>query len=471
MTRRSLIDDGCRALRVALLVWAALPGRAAWSLDALDLPELIALDERMVAQIQAPDLGGSPDGTVLVVTGTNVAGGAAAVMAPVDGRPAVVIPNVASPRVASAPHDRRLACWQQGAPSPTGASQFVLSIFDPQLGVCVPLAGLAAFEAAPPVVWLADPDRILTLRQQREYTALVIYDPEAGKPAPLMATVAGLGTALRPGATPGSVIVGTVGLDGQPESYLIDVETGVASNGPEEETPVAPPREAREKTPGTSPTGKLVAVCRQDGLHVSAPDRQDARRLLPRGALGVHSYAAVSPPVWSPTEEHLAYTVRNAQGVAEVYVVTLGLEEIVGEIRYKADDTTPGLGATVWVCMELQRDADGRVIEPKWPTLKAQLEVTASPMDAEDGQIVRARSIGVAADTLKRLTGLDEPPAEMADQRNLRIGRAGAPPQTVLRSFTLPARHGLIAWSEGASTGEVLSVKVTRRALSLIGRD
>jgi hypothetical protein len=152
-----------------------------------------------------------------------------------------------------------------------------------------------------------------------------------------------------------------------------------------------------------------------------------------------------------------------------VRLVTLGLEEIVCEVFYAMADTPPAVGATVWVCMDLERDPNGRVIKPKWDTLKAQLEATSSPLEAPNGLLVRARSVGLAANALQRLTGVSDPPAEMADERNLRIGPAGTTPQTVLRSFTLPARTGLIAWSEGASTGQVFNVKVTRRALLLIG--
>jgi len=78
--------------------------------------------------------------------------------------------------------------------------------------------------------------------------------------------------------------------------------------------------------------------------------------------------------------------------------------------------------------------------------------------------------VGLGADVLQRLTGVTDPPAEMEDERNLRIGPAGTTPQTVLRSFTLPARNGLLAWSQDASVGRVLSVQVTRRALFLIGK-
>jgi hypothetical protein len=260
-----------------------------------------------------------------------------------------------------------------------------------------------------------------------------------------------------------------VGLDGTAEYYVVDVRTGVASNVPEGETAETLAHTATGAPPGTSPEGGLVAVCRQDGLFLSAPGRPESRQLLPRGGLGAHGYAAVAPPAWSPTEEHLAYSTRAEDGLADVRLVTVGMEEIVCDVSYPAGATPPALGATVWVCMELQLDANGRVVEPKWSTLKAQLEVTSSPLSNGEGQIVRARNVGLGEDVLKRLTGVSEPPAEMEDDRNLRIGRAGQTPQTVLRSFTLPARNGLLAWSQGASTGQVVTVRVTRRALFLIG--
>ena len=453
-------------LAVLLVLTAA---RGAWALNASDLPQLTALDERVVARLQGPELVWSPEGDYLLAAGYDAAREATAVVVPLDGRPVVPVPNLASPRLVCAPFGGRLACWQRGAPSPTGASQFLLSIFDPRLGACVPIAGIPPFDSAPPVVWLADPELIGTLRQQKEHTALVLYDPVAEKLAPLVVTMAGLGTVLRPSSAIGRVIVGTVEMDGTSEYTLIDTRTGVASNVPEGERAATLDGAAASAPPGTSPASGLIALCRQDGLFVSAPGQDEPRRLLPRGNLGAHGFAAVAPPVWSPTDEYIAYTTRADDGLAEVRLVTLGLEEIVCELFYPMADTPPALGATVWVCMGLQLDASGRVVEPKWSTLKAQLEVTSSPLKAPNGLLVRARSVGLGEEVLKRLTGLSDPPAELEDDRNLRIGPAGTTPQTVLRSFTLPARGGLLAWSQGASTGQVLSVKVTRRALLLIG--
>ncbi len=453
--------------RLLLALFAAAP--AAWALDVSDLPELIATDERVVAHMQAPEPLWAPDGGELLVAGYAAGGDALAVAVPLDGRPVLAVPNLASPRLVFSPYGGRLACWQRGAPSPAGASQFLLSTFDPRLGACVPIPGIAPFESAPPIVWLAEPERIIALRQQKEHTALVIYDPAAEKLAPLVVTVTGLGTVLRPSATPGHVVVGAVDAEGVSEYYYIDVQTGVVSNVPEGEGGEAPGPGPAASPPGGSPRSRLVALCRQDGLFVSAPGREEPRRLLPRGSLGGHGYAAVTPPVWSPTEEYLAYTTRADDGLTDVRLVTLGLEEIVCDLAYAAGSTPPALGATVWVCVELQLDPEGRVVEPKWSTLKAQLEVTSSPLTDQGGQIARARSVGLNPDVLKRLTGLSDPPAEMEDDRNLRIGPAGATPQTVLRSFTLPARNGLIGWSQGASTGQVTTVRVTRRALLLIG--
>jgi hypothetical protein len=443
--------------------------RGAWALEASDLPQLTALDERVVVRMQGPELVWSPEGDYLLVSGYDAARAATAIAVPLDGRPVVPVPNLASPRLVCAPYGGRLACWQRGAPSPTGASQFLLSIFDPRVGACVPIAGIAPFESAPPVVWLPDPELIGTLRQQKEHTVLVLYDPVAEKLAPLVVSVAGVGTVLRSATGTGRVIVGTVELDGTSEYYLIDTRTGVASNVPENERAATLNDAAANAAPGASATSGLVALCRQDGLFVSAPNQGEPRRLLPRGDLGTHDFTVVAPPVWSPTEECIAYTTRADDGLAEVRLVTLGLEEIVCELFYPMEETPPTPGATAWVCMDLQRDEKGRVVEPRWSTLKAQLEVTSSPLEAPNGLLVRARSVGLGEEVLQRLTGLSDPPAEMEDDRNLRIGPAGAAPQTVLRSFTLPARSGLLAWSKGASTGQVLRVKVTRRALFLIG--
>ena len=453
-----------------MLLAAHLAAGAAWALTPQDLPEVIALEEGVVARLQAPELSWSANGACLVVAGYSALHEPNVVVAPTDGRPVVAIPNLASPRVTAEPGSCRLACWQRAAPTPAGASRFVLSVFDPDLGVCSPLPGLAPFDAAPPVVWLTGPPRIVTLRARGGSTALVIYDPVAEKPVPLVVTVTGLGTVLRAADTPGRVVMGTVGLDGLSESYLIDLATGVASDVPDAERGGTAGRASPGSESGVAPTSGLVATCRADGLFLSAPGATEARRLLPRGALGAHPYSADGQPRWSPTEEHLAYTIPEAEGgLAEVRLVTLGLEEIVCEVLYAAGDSPPAPGATVWVCMELQRDEKGRATEPAWPTLKAQLNAISSPLATPEGQTIRARSIGLGAETLKRLTGLSEPPAEMADERNLRIGPAGAPLQTVLRSFTLPARQGLLAWSQGASVGQVRSVKVTRRALLLIG--
>jgi len=448
---------------------ALIASNGAWALNASDLPQLVALDERVVAHMQGPELVWSPEGDYLLVAGYDAAREATAAVVPLDGRPVLPVPNLASPRLVCAPYGGRLACWQRGAPSPTGASQFLLSIFDPRLGACVPIAGIPPFESAPPVVWLPDPELIGTLRQLKEHTVLVLYDPVAEKLAPLVVTVAGVGTVLRPATGVGRVIVGTVELDGTPEYYLIDTRTGVASNVPEGERAATLTDAAASAPPGTSQRSGLVAICRQDGLLVSAPGQGEPRRLLPRGNLGAHGFTAVAPPVWSPTEEHVAYTTRADDGLADVRLVTLGLEEIVCELFYPMAEKPPAPGATVWVCMDLQLDAKGRVIEPKWNTLKAQLEVTSSPLEAPNGLLVRARSVGLGEEVLKRLTGIADPPAEMEDDRNLRFGPAGTTPQTVLRSFTLPARSGLLAWSQGVSTGQVLSVRVTRRALFLIG--
>jgi len=468
LTRSRAATRSGTGLSLALLL--LLAARGAWALEASDLSQLIVTDERVVAHVQAPELLWSPDGGCLLVTGYTAAGAAAGTAVPLDGRSALPVPNLASARAAFAPYGSRLACWQRGAPSPAGDSQFLLSIFDPRVGAPVPIPGIAPFPSAPPVVWLENPELIVALRQQQDYTALILYDPVAEKLAPLVATVSGLGTVLRPAATPGQVVVGAVGLDGRAEYYLIDTGTGLVSGVPDEQTSAAlSPGVRADAPPGAAPRSGLIAVCREDGLFVSAPGAEESRRLLPRGDLGAHGYVAVAPPAWAPTEEYVAYATRAGDGLTDVRLVTLGLEEIVCEVVYATGGHPPTPGATVWVCLELQLDAQGRVVEPKWSTLKAQLEVTSSPLSGAGGPFVRARSIGLNPDVLKRLTGLSDPPAEMEDDRNLRIGPAGATPQTVLRSFSLPARNGLIAWSQGASTGQVVTVRVTRRALLLIG--
>lgn len=454
------------ALLASILLW--LPAGNILALELSILPELIVLDERLAAHVQGPEVLWSPTLDYLVVTGYTAAGDPTGTVVPLDGRPALSIPNLASPRVVFAPSGGRLACWQRGGLRQPNAPQFVLSLFDPKVGVCAPVEGIAPFDAAPPIVWLSEPNVIITLRQQGEHTALVIYDPVARRLAPLVVTVAGVGTVLRPAGAPGQAIVGTVGLDGTTEYYVIDARTGVVSIVPEGERATVLSDAAASTVPGASKPSGLIAMCRQDGLFVSAPGQQEARQLLPRGSLGIHSFNVVAPPVWSPTEEHIVYFTRAEDGLADVWLATLGLEEVVCELRYNPGDTPPSIGATVWVCMDLKRDQSGRVIEPNWATLKAQLEVTSSPLQTGEGQVIRARSVGLDADVLKRLTGLSDPPADLRDSRSLRIGPAGTSPQTVLRSFTLPARTGLLAWSQGtAALGQVTAVHVTRRTLLL----
>ncbi|MGQ9730783.1 MAG: hypothetical protein ACUVX8_05850 [Candidatus Zipacnadales bacterium] len=456
-----------RAHRFLLTVALATLARAAWALTVDDLPQLIALDDKPVAELAGPALEWSPDSAYLTVAGYSAAGEPLGVVAPVDGRPPLTIPNLASARLAIAPFGFRIACWQRAAPALSGEARFVLSIFDPILGLCAALPGVAPVASSPPIVWCADRRRIVTLRQLRNSTALVIYDPTAEQLVSLVATVAGLGTVLRPSSIPAAVIVGTVGETGEADYYLIDVTTGIASNVPpsEELSPPGTPQPA-----GLSPYSGLLAVCNEKGLWVSQPGSTESRQILPHGELGTLPFLVTSGPLWSPNEEHIAYALRAPTATAsEVRIVTLGLEEIICDLFYAPADSPPPLGATVWVCMDLQLDDKGHVVEPKWATLKAQLSVTSSPQVTPQGQIVRARSVGLATGVLKRLTGLSEPPADMEDTRSLRMGPVGATPRTLLRSFSLPARQGLLAWSKGAATGSVLHVHVTRKSLQLRG--
>jgi hypothetical protein len=324
---------------------------------------------------------------------------------------------------------------------------------------------VAPFAAPSPIVWLAEPPRIIALRNHQGYAALVIFDPTTGQPAPVAPTVLGLGVALRCAATPGAVIVGAVGADGRREESLVDVRSGVIT--------LAPPGEASPSAPGggaPSPEGTLVASCRQDGLWVGTPQEPWARRLLPRGEAPGHQFLAASTPLWSPTGEYLAYLLKPlGRADQEIHIVTLGLEEILCRLGYEAGATPPALGATVWVCTALRLDALGVPYEPEWKTLKAQLQVTSSPATEGTALVVRARNVGLAGGVLKRLTGLAEPPPGAENSSSLKIKPAGGAQQTLVQSFDVPPRAGLLAWSKGASTGRVIGVTVTRRALLLIG--
>jgi hypothetical protein len=443
---------------------------AVWPLGVGDLPRLIALEDRPVATLVAPELHWSSYGAALVATGRADDETPCVIVVPVDGRPAVTIPNVVSARIALSPEGSEAACWQCGPIGPIGAETARLAVFDFEGGTCTPLEGLAPFEATSPIVWLPEPERIVALRPHGDYTALSIYDPVAGEPARLMATVAGVGTVLRKASSLGCVIVGTVGADGLTEYFLIDITTGIASNVPPEDQAGLLAAGRSAGSDGLSPGGDLLASCRSDGLWIGTADDPTQRHLSPRGTIGEADASAASRPLWSPTSDRLAYTTRLPDSpLSEVRLVTLGLEEIVCQIQYGPGSQPPAVGATVWVCMALQQDEEGNPIEPEWKTLKAQLSVASSPVPGVGGMLIRARNVGTQAGVLKRLTDLTEPPPDVGDDSLLTIGPADGTPLTVVRSFTLPVRRGLIAWSEGASTGTVIAVTVTRRALMLFG--
>jgi len=443
-------------------------GQPVVALSPEDLPELVALEDRLVAEIAAPQLDWASDGGPLTAAGYTPAGRPAMTIIPTDGRPAFTIPGIASPRMAFAPSGLQFAGWMQDVSPIPGAPAFRLARFDARSGVGSALLGVAPFAGPSPVVWLSEPQRIIALRPLGEYTALVIYDPATEALAPLMATVAGSGTVLRKASTPGSVIVGTAGPDGTTSYFLLDVTTGIAMNVPEGERPFAAVESGGSA--GVSPEGTLVALCRESGLWAGTPDNPEARRLLPNGDIGAHDFSAATQPVWSTTSEYLAYTVTPPGGtLSQVRLVTLGLEELACEVHYAPGSVPPQLGGRVWVCLELARDAQGNVVEPEWKTLKAELRVTSSPLPGAQGVTVRARSVGLSTGVIKRLTGRLSPPSDAPDESSLTIGMAGGPQQQVMRSFTLPALQGLIAWCDGSSLGTVTSVKVTRRALVLIG--
>ncbi len=443
---------------------------AALAVGPEDLPQLVALDDRAVAQMVAPELNWPGDGSCLVAAGKGAGGAPNVFVIPVDGRPALAIPELVSSHLAFSPNGSNVACWLRGAAGPAGTDMARLAVFDPQAGVTRPVAGVGPFESTSQILWLPDPERILALRPRQGVTALVIYDPVRGQPAPVAATVAGLGTRLRRGPARNSVVVGAVSADGQMEYYLIDIVTGVVSNAPPPEASSAPAGTLPLLTPGRSPSGSLVASCRQDGLFVGTADQPWSRRLLPQGEEPGHQFVSASQPTWSPNGERLAYTVRQP-GVAEseIHLVTLGLEEIVCEVRYDPGGVTPTLGTTVWVCTALKAKTPGGAIEPDWKTLKAELSVTSSAINGSEGVTLRARNSGLAGGVLKRLTGLTEPPADSPNAKALKIGPSGGVQQVVMRSFTLPPRPGLLAWSRNASTGQLLHVNVIRRSLMLIG--
>ncbi len=451
-------------LTVALLLAAA----PAWPLGPEDLPQLAAMDDRAVATMAAPELSWSGDGAYLVAAGKGAVGAPTVFVIPVDGRSALALPQLVSPHLASPPHSSQIACWVRGPVGPTGNEMARLALFDPQVGAATPLEGIGPFEVASRIVWLPEPERIVALRPRPGYTALVIFDPTTGLPAPLTATVAGLGTDLRRASAPNCVVVGTVGADGLTEYYLIDVITGVVSDAPAGDLPG--PSAASGSAPERAPGGALAASCRQDGLWIGTQEEPFGRRLLPQADQPGHEFIAASQPTWSPTGEHLAYTIRPpGTQAAEVHLVALGLEEIACEIRYDPGGVTPMLGATLWACTALRPDATGGPIEPDWKTLKAQLSVTSSPIIGSEGVIVRARSVGLEGGVLKRLTGMAEPAADSPDVKTLKMGPVEGHQQVVMRSFTLSPRADLLAWSQGASTGHIIRVSVTRRALMLIG--
>jgi hypothetical protein len=458
-------------LGVALGLAAVLAAQPAASpLGIEDLPRLIAVEDQTAATLLAPELHWSSHGASLVAAGRSADGGPVVVVVPVDGRPAITIPNVVSPRIALSPDGSQVACWLHGPPGPAGAATVQAAVFDTHTGTCAPLPGLSPFEGTSPLVWLPEPERIVALRPEQTYTALAIYDPLAGQPAPLMATVAGVGTVLRKASRMGCVIVGTVGADGATEYFLIDITTGIASNVPPEDQANLLAGDESPLPDGVSPTGGLLASFRDDGLWIGTVEDPFQRHILPYGDVGQHDFSAASRPLWSPTSERLAYTLKPPDSaLTQVRIATLGLEEMVCQIQYQAGSRPPAVGATVWVCMALQHDDKGNVIEPEWKTLKAQLSVTSSPVPGVGGMTVRAHNVGTQGGVLKRLTGLTEPPPDAEDDSSLTFGPVGGTPLTVARSFTLPVRHGLIAWSEGASTGTVISVTVTRRALMLFG--
>ena len=449
---------------VALLLAAA----PVWPLTSDDLPQLVAMDDRIVATMAAPELNWSGDGACLVVAGKGAGGVPTVSVVPVDGRPALTLPPLVSPYLAFSPGGPQIACWVKGPAGPTGNEMARLALYDPQLRTATPLEGIGPFEATSRIVWLSDPERIVALRPRQGLTALVIFDPTTGLPAPLTATVAGLGTVLCRASAPNCVVVGAVGTDGLTEYYLVDVITGVVSNAPPEDLPGSPAASAL--SPGRAPGGALVASSGPDGLWVGTPGKPTGRRLLPPGDQPGHEFISASQPTWSPTGEYLAYSLRapGAEG-AEIHLAALGLEEIVCEIRYQPGGVTPALGATVWACMALRPDPTGGPVEPDWKTLKAQLSVTSSPLMGPEGLLLRARNVGLQGGVLKRLTGMMEPPAGSPDIKTLKMGPAGGHQQVVMYCFALPPRAGLLAWSQGTSTGHVTSVSVTRRALMLIG--
>lgn len=462
---------GCPRMRLAPFAAVAALVLPCWAfaIGPEDLPQLVALDDRTVAQMVAPDLNWPGDGSCLVAAGKGAGGAPIVFVIPVDGRPALAIPELVSSHLAFSPNGSNIACWLRGPAGPAGTDMARLAAFDPQAGVTTPLAGVGPFESASQILWLPDPERILALRPRQGVTALVIYDPVRGQPAPVAATVAGLGTLLRRGPARNSVVVGAVSADGQMEYYLIDIVTGVVSNAPPPEgssAPAGPPL----LTPGRSPSGSLVASCRQDGLFVGTADQPWSRRLLPQGEEPGHRFVSASQPTWSPNGERLAYTVRQP-GVteSEIHLVTLGLEEIVCEVRYDPGGVTPTLGATVWVCTALKARTASGPIEADWKTLKAELSATSSAINGPEGVVVRARNAGLGGGVLKRLTGLSDPPADSPNAKTLKIGPSDGVQQVVMRSFALPPRPGLLAWSRNASTGQILRVNVTRRSLMLIG--
>ncbi|HJN16511.1 MAG TPA: hypothetical protein QGH10_13490 [Armatimonadota bacterium] len=448
---------------VSLLLALTTPSPG-WAVSPEDLAELVALEDRPITNLSSPEISWSANGAHLMVSGLAADRRPTVIMAPIDGRPPFAVPGLAASQIAFGPGGLQLAGWLT---DPTIPGHYRLASFDIITGAGTSLAGVPPFPSASPVTWLPDPQRIIALRPQGDYTALVIFDPATGSLAPLVVTVAGTGTMLRQASRPSSVVVGTTSIDGTVNHFLVDINTGIAMTCPEDEPSLA---DAGTGSAGVSPDGSLVALCRPEGIWVGTPEKPEARQLLPRDHLGEHDFMSATQPVWSPTGEHLAYTVSQPGAtLTQVRLISLGLEEIVCEIAYPLGAAPPQLGAKAWVCIELERDAAGNVVEPKWATLKAELGVISSPLPEANGTLVRARSVGLGTGVLRRLTGVTDPPANAPNESQLTIGVAGGIKQQVLRSFTLPARQGLIAWSEGASLGQVMRVKVTRRALILIG--
>jgi len=426
------------------------------------LDRLVVMEDRVVGSLARPTLGWTGGQECLVAGGLDAAGNPQVLVYRARERGTSLSLSETSSLFAACPTGPQVAFWAPGPPGPDDTPTVRLALFDARTGATDVPEAIAPFLRAAPLAWLAEPERLLVARPREGRSEVVAVDPLTGTMEPLPVSTPGEIAALAAGPTPGEVVVGVPSAIGRMVFCSLDAATGIIGPPPE-----ALARGGLAALQALSSDGSVRLEATGDALWIAAGEGQ-RRRLVPPADLGADAGTlGLTSPVWAPSGIRFAYVAATpGERLPAVHAAELGTETVTCVCRFPP--LTQGLvpGTDLWVAMKFRFDEAGRVIEPEWPSLKAQLRITGEPRSSAAGVIVEAASVGTEPGFLERLTGSAQPELTKESESSISLVVGGTEAGTASVTYTAVPLPELGVWAKGIGLADkLLSIRIRREAL------